>query len=100
MIITSCITKMIDYSLEHHLRRAHLPFIPPSQLSLCLLFRFDSSMWQVTLVSTWQTLFIITPPTELDLTESAVRGKGTGETCTGKGEVAAATLAGVAGWQG
>lgn len=80
MIITSCITKMIDYSLEHHLRRAHLP---PSQLSLCLLFRFVGSMWLCG--STWQTLFIITPPTELDLTESAVRGKGTGRNMYRKG---------------
>ena len=35
--------------------------------------------------STWQTLFIITPPTELDLTESAVRGKGTGGNMYRKG---------------
>ena len=43
------------------------------------------SFRQFHVANTWQTLFIITPPTELDLTESAVRGKGTGGNMYRKG---------------
>lgn len=77
MLITSCITKMIDYSFWNTIfgeRTCLEPFIPPSQLSLCLLFRFDSFLCKK---QTWQNTFYHNPAERAGLDRK--RGPGEGD---------------------